>query len=301
MLSKRLGIALMGVALWAAQDRADGAEATAQAPARVDFATMASLPAPVARYFRHVLSPGQAVYTEARFEQAGTLRTSTRTDSWMDFTAVEVMSCPQPGFAWDAKVHMMPMVHLQVLDGYQAGIGAGQVKLFSLIPMGADRGTPELNSGALHRYLAEAVWFPVALLPRPGLTWRPIDDRRALATLTDHGTTVSLEFRFNAADEVEAVYTPARWGSFDGGYKQVAWEGHFRDYFEQSRMRIPRHGEVGWYDTGEWRAVWKGSVKHAEFRPSPSGNAMNEAPRREQAKLLAPGGFVEPMKLTPGG
>jgi hypothetical protein len=270
MLRKHLGILAMGVAVWAAYGRADGAAAVspAPAPARVDFAAIATLPAPVARYFRHVLSPSQPIYTEAHFEQAGTLRTSTRTDAWMDFTAVEVMTGPQPGFAWDAKVHMMPMVHLQVLDGYQNGVGAGQVKLYSWIPMGADRGTPELNSGALHRYLAEAVWFPVALLPRPGLNWRAIDDRRALATLTDHGTTVSLEFRFNAADEVEGVYTAERWGSFDGGYKQVAWEGHFRDYVAQGPMRIPRYGEVGWYDTGEWRAVWKGSVKHAIFRPS---------------------------------
>lgn len=245
------------------------AVAAPEAAVRFDPAALDAAPAPVQRYLRHVLPAGQPIFVSGRFRQAGTLRTSPRADRWMDFTAEQVLTAPAPGFAWDARVALMPLVHLQVLDSYQQGVGSGQVRLFSLVPMGSDRGTPELNSGALHRYLAEAVWFPVALLPRPGLRWTAVDDRRALATLTDHGTTVSLEFRFNAADEVEGVYSPGRWGSFEGGYQQVAWEGHFRDYFTQDGMRIPRYGEVGWYDQGTWQAVWKGRVEAAAFEPPP--------------------------------
>lgn len=236
---------------------------------RFDPSSLGALPAPVQRYFRHVLATDQSIFSCARFRQAGTLRTSPRTEGWMAFTAEQIMSAPAPGFDWIASVRLMPLVRLQVLDSYQQGIGAGQVRLFSWLPLGSSRATRELDSGALHRYLAEGVWFPVALLPRDGLRWTTIDDRRALATLTDHGTTVSLEFRFNAADEVEGVYSPGRWGSFDGGYKQVAWEGHFRDYFAQDGMRIPRYGEVGWYDRGAWQAVWRGTIEQADFQRAP--------------------------------
>jgi hypothetical protein len=117
-----------------------------------------------------------------------------------------------------------------------------------------------MNSGSLHRYLAEAVWYPTALLPGPKLKWTEIDATRALATLTDHGVTVSLEFRFAGTGEVTGIYTPGRWGTFPGGYRQVPWEGHFRDYRERDGIVVPAEGDVGWYIDGEWRAVWKGTV-----------------------------------------
>jgi hypothetical protein len=93
--------------------------------------------------------------------------------------------------------------------------------------VGHDDGSPEINSGSLHRFLAEAVWYPWALLPSASLTWQPIDDSRAMATLAAGDTTVSLEFRFSPNGEVTDIYTPARWGKFDGRYAKAAWEGHF--------------------------------------------------------------------------
>ena len=122
-----------------------------------------------------------------------------------------------------------------------------------------------MNSGALHRYLAEAVWYPTALLPSAKLRWSPIDDNAALATLTDNGITVSLEFRFNATGEVAGIYSPARWGAFDGGYKQVPWEGHFLEYQSRGGIVVPSEGEVGWYSGGKWRPVWKGRIIEANY------------------------------------
>lgn len=81
-----------------------------------------------------------------------------------------------------------------------------------------------------------------------------------MATLTIGSTQVSPEFRSNADDEVAGIYTPARWGTFNGGYKQVAWEGRFRSYARQNGVLVPREGEVGWYIDGQWRPVWRGTV-----------------------------------------
>lgn len=237
--------------------------------ATVDFASFWKLPPPVARYFRHVLRDGQKLIRIAKIQQSGTLRTSTTAKTWSSFTASHFVVPPATGFMWNAKVEMPLTSHVRVLDSYIAGVGAGRVNLLSAFAVASEAGAPELNAGALHRYLAEAVWYPTALLLHPGLVWSPIDDRSAMATLTDRGTTVSLEFRFNEAGEVTGIYSPGRFGRFDGGYKQVPWEGHFRDYQDQAGMRVPLYGEVGWYENEALQFVWKGNVVHAQYELEP--------------------------------
>jgi hypothetical protein len=55
----------------------------------------------------------------------------------------------------------------------------------SAFPVSAATGSVEMNAGSLHRYLAEAVWYPSSLLPSSRLQWTPIDATSALATLTN--------------------------------------------------------------------------------------------------------------------
>ena len=146
--------------------------------------------------------------------------------------------------------------------------------------MTADADTPEMNSGSLHRYLAEAVWYPTALLPSVKLHWAGIDAKRALATLTDHGVSVSLEFRFADTGEVSGIYTPARWGKFSEGYRQVPWEGHFQDYRERDGILVPTAGEVGWCVDKEWEPVWKGRITAFRLRTQDdesTGNSRSTA------------------------
>ncbi|MCF7821656.1 MAG: hypothetical protein K9M17_04360 [Mariprofundaceae bacterium] len=235
----------------------------------IAFSSFAELPPPVARYFRHVLTDGQQCIKRAKIRQAGLLRTGTRSSSWLSFTADQLIAPAAPGFVWNARVVMPLATHIRVLDSYTAGVGTGRVSLLSAFAVASESDLPELNSGALHRYLAEAVWYPTALLPQSGVRWTPIDDGAALATLTDRGTTVSLEFRFNSAGEVTGVYSPGRFGNFDGEYRQAAWEGYMRNYEVQSGMRVPAYGEVGWYDAGTWQAVWKGDLVDVQYEFAP--------------------------------
>lgn len=239
----------------------------------VDFDLLGELPTPVARYFRHVLGDGQRLIHAARMRQSGVLRTSTTAAGWSSFTARQLVVPPAMGFVWDARVALPLATHLRVRDSYVAGMGSGKVSALSAFAVAAEAGVPELNAGALHRYLAEAVWYPTALLPQSGVAWSPIDDRAALATLTNRGTTVSLEFRFNEMGEATGIYSPGRFGRFHGAYKQVPWEGHFRDYRSWSGMRVPRYGEVGWHEGGSLQLVWKGNVFEAlyDFEPQANG------------------------------
>jgi hypothetical protein len=232
----------------------------------VDFDSFSRLPRPVARYFRHVLTENQKLIKTVRMYQSGVLRTSTTTDTWSSFTARQVVVPPVTGFVWDAKVEMPLATHVRVLDSYISGVGAGRVSILSAFAAAFESGGPELNSGALHRYLAEAVWYPTALLPQSGVTWSPINDHSAMAEVTDRGTTVSLEFRFNDVSEVVAIYSPGRFGRFDGAYKQVPWEGHFRDYQVRGGVRVPSYGEVGWYEGETLQLVWRGNLFDAQYQ-----------------------------------
>jgi hypothetical protein len=241
--------------------RSSARDAAATLPSAT--ARLEPLPAPVARYLRWALRT-DAPIREVRLTQTGTLRTSLESTDWLPFTAEHIVVPPATGFVWNARVTVMPLVHVRVVDALVEGRGSGRVSLMSALTVGEDSGTPEMNSGSLHRYLAEAVWYPAALLPSDQLRWSAIDDARALATLTSHGTTVSLEFRFGESGEVTGIYTPARWGKFDDGYRQVAWEGHFRDYRPQHDIMVPTEGDVGWYVNGIWQAVWQGAVTSYE-------------------------------------
>lgn len=219
----------------------------------------ADLPVPVARYLRLAL-PHRRHIQEVRMTQSGTLRTNASAEQWLPFTAEHLVVPQASGFLWNARVQVAPFVHVRVRDALIDGIGSGQVALMSALTVSAATGGVEMNSGSLHRYLAEAVWYPSALLPGPRLQWTPVDATKALATLTNDRTSVSLEFRFAESGEVTGIYTPERWGTFPGGYRQAPWEGRFHEYRKRDGMLVPTHGEVGWYIDGEWQAVWKGSV-----------------------------------------
>jgi hypothetical protein len=234
-----------------------------------------TLPLTVARYFHHVLAPESSPIRIAYLRNQGHLRVATNSHRWFAFHGKQVVAPEARSFLWDARVSMPLRSHLRVLDSYRGGIGEGRVSMLSAIAIASEHGRPELNSGALHRYLAEAVWYPTALLPEAGVRWEELDERTAIARLRDHGTSVSLEFRFNAAGEVISIYTPGRWGRFEGRYRQVAWEGRFKNYEKRQGFRVPSYGEVGWYVDSIWQPVWKGALvaaKYAVSQASRSGN-----------------------------
>lgn len=233
--------------------------------ASADSQELTDLPPPVARYLRLVLRSRKHI-EEVRIRQTGTLRTDPNVERWMPFHAEHIVVPAATGFVWNARVNVAPFVHVRVRDALVEGKGSGQVSLLSAFTMSGAAGGVEMNSGSLHRYLAEAVWYPTALLPSAALKWTAIDAGRALATLTSHGVSVSLEFRFADTGEVAGIFTPSRWGTFEGGYRQVPWEGHFRDYRERSGFLVPSEGDVGWYIENELRAVWKGAVVSYELR-----------------------------------
>jgi len=232
---------------------------------KVNFDTFALLPDPVSRYFKYVLTNRQPMIALMSMQQTGLLRTNTLTDKWVAFTADQLVVPSAPGFIWNAKMATPFKTHVGVSDSYITGVGSARVNFLSAIVLAKETGAQELNSGALLRYLAEAVWYPTALLPEFGVVWTAINSNAALATLSDRETSVSLEFRFNTLGEVTSIYSPDRFRSLDGDYIQIPWEGCFKNYTIQSGMKVPSYGEVGWHELGILQLVWKGHINKIQF------------------------------------
>ena len=255
---------------WARETDAATVAMTAAVPLSlpaVSFDGLDALPAPVRRYLRLALQDGQPRFASVRLEQSGRLRTGVESQQWLDFTATETIAPEVRGFVWDARMRLAPLVHASIRDAYVGGVADARAALQSAVTMAADHGGHDLNSGELYRLLAEAPWSPTLLLPRHDLTWTPIDDHRAAATLTHGGEIVTIEFRFNAAGEVESVYAADRPRSYGTTYVATPWEGRFSRYVTIDGVRVPSRGEVGWWVEGRWHPVWQGTVDRAVFTP----------------------------------
>jgi hypothetical protein len=201
----------------------------------------------------------------ARIEHTGEFRTDGSDAGWRPFRSVQHFTTDPPGFVWDAAIRMAPFLEVRVRDSYVDGRGSMLGKLAGVVPVVDQQGTAELAAGALSRWLGEAVWFPTALLPRPGLAWEAVDRRTARATLTDAGNTVSMDCRFGDDGRIVGV-TAERYRDVDGVGVLTPWQVEFDEYEEFGGMRIPASAEVAWILSGRRSAYWRGRVSRADYR-----------------------------------
>jgi hypothetical protein len=226
------------------------------------FTEPTTLPPPVQRYLDRALRPDMRPVTVARLEQEGEFRLGT---AWKPFRATQVFRLAPPAFCWDADIRMAPGLHVLVRDGYDAGRGSMQGALGGLFTLVRAGGGPEIASAALQRFLAEAMWFPMALWPGPRLAWTPIDERAARATLTDGEVTAAIEFRFDEQGDVVSAFTPARFRAEQGRFVPMPWGGQVLEWAEHDGVRIASAVEVGWYEPGGFAPFYRGRVASVRY------------------------------------
>ncbi len=227
------------------------------------------LPAPVQKYFAFALTPGQRIVRRARVLQDGMFRAGGPGAGWSPFTAVQRFATQPPGFVWDARIQAAPLMAVRVRDSYIAGAGAMEANIAALFPIVAHSGTQKLAMGALHRYLAEAVWLPTALLPGQGVEWEAIDDTSARATLTDGAISVSLIFHFGDCGEIVRTYTPERYRDVDGAVVPTPWTCSYDGYARTAGMMIPTKGRAAWILPEGTLPYCVLRLRKVEFDPEP--------------------------------
>lgn len=237
--------------------------ATARAPVRppvVDFGELEGLPAPVQRYFRAVLKEGQPMVAGVRVQHRGTFNMGETTDHWKPFTSDQQIVAQRPGFDWDGRIAMLPVLPVRVHDAYAAGEGILQASLLGLFSLVNLRGTDELAESELMRFLAEAAWYPTALLPSQNVRWQAVDDRSAYGTLTEAGIHSTMLFTFNEQALLDTVRVEARARMVGRKVVATPWHGRFWNYEERGDMRVPLNGEVAWQLPEGPKPYWRGRI-----------------------------------------
>ena len=223
---------------------------------------LAALPPPVARYFAFALGP-EAPVRLARIQHEGSFRTRPGGRA-APFSSIQNVSVSPRGFVWDAAISMLPLIPVRVRDSYLGGEGAMRGRIGGLIPVVDQSGTPELASGALARWLGEAVWLPSALLPSSELTWDPVDDTSARVTLTDRGTRVSMVAYFGDGGEIVQL-TADRFRDVGGRGVLTPWVIELGDYARTAGMMVPLAGTVSWQLPEGRFEYWNGRIVDVEY------------------------------------
>lgn len=177
---------------------------------------IAELPVPVRRWLQGSGAIGQPRARTVRLRQRGGMRTSPG-QAPMPAEAEQYFTVDRPGFVWTVDVTMLRVVPIVGRDSFVDGAGRMFIKAGGLVPV-ADGTGPTFDQGTALRFLGEIIWFPSAALA-PYISWTPIDDRRAQATLTFQSVTVSAVFEFDdrgrfvslAADRYFDGRTLERW------------------------------------------------------------------------------------------
>jgi hypothetical protein len=266
-----VALTAFGASRWAAATRVltqrlDAAR-TPIAHARYDAAReLEGLPPPVQRFFRAVLKDGQPMVAALRIEHRGTFNLAAEgADQWKPFTSQQQVTTRRPGFVWDGRVAMLPGLVVHVHDAYIAGEGILHPAVLGLVALADLRGaSPEpggVAHGELMRWLAEAAWYPTALLPSQGVRWSAVDEHSAQASFADGAVSVALLMRFDPESGViTSTRAEARGRTLGDRIVLTPWEGRWSDYAERDGMRVPTRGEVAWLLPEGRRVYWRGEV-----------------------------------------
>lgn len=241
------------------------AEARPAAAARVDLRALDGLPAPVQRYLRTALRDGAPIVAAARLTHEGEFDLGGEREKWKPFVSTQQVSTSRPGFVWHARIFAAPGVAVQVHDAYVGGQGLLRASLLGWVTLADPAPTRELAEGELMRWLAEAAWYPTALLPGQGVRWQAVDEHSARATVADGGVEVSLVFRFGPDGLIESVRADARGRTVGGRTLPTPWEGRWSHYAERAGMQVPLTGEVAWLLPEGRRPYWRGTVGTLDY------------------------------------
>lgn len=239
--------------------RLDAAQIPVQ-PTVVDFSELVTLPEPVQRYFRAVLKDGQPMIAGASLKHRGTFNLGEGKDRWCRFTSDQKVVTKRPGFDWDANISLFPGLYVCVRDAFIDGEGLLQASMFGKISLANMKGGKLLGEGELMRFLAEAAWYPTALLPSQGVQWQPIDDTSASAVFSDGTYTVTMVFTFNRQNLITSIGAASRSRMVSGQNVPTPWEGRFGNYQTHGGMQIPTEGEAVWLLPGGDKPYWRGTL-----------------------------------------
>jgi hypothetical protein len=162
---------------------------------------------------------------------------------WNSGKAEQYFTVQPPAFHWSISTQMNSVLKITGRDKFEHGHGEMSIKLFSLIPVANAKDDKKVNQATLQRYLAEIVWFPSAALS-PYITWEPLDDYSAKATMEYKGTVGTGEFHFDENGNFKKFVTLRYQDS--NAVEPKEWTVRATKTEERHGIKIPVECEASW-------------------------------------------------------
>jgi hypothetical protein len=260
----------LGQRRWSSKTRAllDKLEAcrSAAVAERFDPRELHGLPEPVARHLRQVLPEGTLIIRAVDVVHRGTFNISQTGAHWKPFTSRQRVVTRRPGFVWDGRVSIAPGLDVRVHDAYVDGEGILEPAILGLFTLLKLRDRGEVARGELMRFMAEAAWYPTALLPSQGMQWEPIDATSARATLEDGGIRLCMTFHFGTNGLLDTIRVEDRGRAVGDQVIPTPWEGRMSNYQRRHGLLIPVDGEVAWLTPEGRLPYWRGTITELGYQ-----------------------------------
>lgn len=238
-------VALTSVPDWTLTTWEDRLLSDRGAPSTFCHGELQGLPEPVQRHLDRAIAEGTVISPGVRLTMRGRLKLGL----WLPFRADQVLN-PHAGFIWRARVAGL----IRGSDCFVDGRGAMGWRLAGLVGIAGVQG-PDVSRSAAGRAVAEAIWAPMALLPRFGVEWSAADDTHVRAHLEGpDGRPLDLELSLHPDGRIATVRFD-RWGDPDrtGAWAEHSFGGDITAYRTFGGLSIPSAGRLGWgFGTPAW-------------------------------------------------
>jgi hypothetical protein len=214
----------------------------ASVPQLVTAKQINRLPDPARRYFTYAGIIGHPIVQTVTVHQTGRVRTKPD-QPWMAMKAEQYFTVRPASFIWLATMYKAGVPFLQVCDRYRAGHGSMQVRPGALLTVSHVRG-PEMDQGALQRFIAEAVWFPMAYL-QDNIIIEPVNEQAFNVTLTEATQRVTITLHVDAQGKLTEI-TARRYREVDGAFELSNWSVQVIEYGEFQHLRLPKEVKIVW-------------------------------------------------------
>ncbi|MFC4874272.1 DUF6544 family protein [Negadavirga shengliensis] len=210
-----------------------------------------NLPDPVLRWLRLSGAVGKPYIQSVEMKQKYEIKLREDQTKWFSARATQYSTIQPPAFLWSLEMRVLLFLPVKGRDSFQGGEGSMMFKMFSLVPIARATPDTEINQSALQRFLGEIAWYPSAALC-PEISWEPVDDVSAKATMEFQGTKGSGVFHFDPLGNLKK-FTALRY--MDAGDKFVLreWQVEVIDTKEFDGIIIPSKCRATWkMDDGDW-------------------------------------------------
>ncbi len=206
-------------------------------------ARRAALPEPIQRYLGFAISEAAPALCTVRLKHGGFLRPKPN-GPWLKIQGEEYFAVSRPGFVWHGQAETAEILWVDARDSLLGERGNMLVKFCSAFNV-ADAHGPEIDQGASLRWLAEAMWFPFALVGAR-IHWEPVDHRSARATLVQDGLPVAALFEVDAEGKLIRVSGERYYDAGQGKPVLRPWFGRCAEWRDFGGFCVPTSVEVSW-------------------------------------------------------